>query len=80
MIKGIVKAYNPAGTFYLPLSNLCYHDFFEDATLLFLLMLFHHMDTVLVFVFVFLNLNLYITTIVHRFHACKSSPVNYVTK
>jgi len=33
------------------------------VTLLFWLILFHHMDTILVFLFVFLNLNLYINPI-----------------
>jgi len=46
------------------------------VTLLYLLMLFHHMDTIFVFLLVILNLNLYIkipnlmTTPFHRFHAC----------
>jgi len=52
MIKGIFKAYNPKGTFFYP--------FTEHCDIAFLLILFHHRDTVLVVLFVFLNLNLYI--------------------
>ena len=35
MIKGISKAYNPAGTFLLPLSNLFYHHFTEHGDIAF---------------------------------------------
>jgi len=33
MIKGIFKAFNPARTFLLPLSNFCYHNFNEDVVI-----------------------------------------------
>jgi len=60
MIKGIFPLYNPAGTFLLPLSNFVITILLSMVTLLCLLILFHHMDTVLVILFVFLKLNLYI--------------------
>jgi len=47
MIKGILKAYNPAGTFLLPLSNFNHH-FTEHGNIAFLLNFFPPMDTILV--------------------------------
>ena len=88
MIKCIFKAYNPAGTFLLSLS-MFYHNFSDDGDIAFLLMLillFYHLDTILVFLFVLLNLNLcikipnWMSTIFHRLHACKFSVANYVIK
>ena len=33
MIKGILKTYNPAGTFLLPFSNICYQHFTEHGNI-----------------------------------------------
>jgi len=42
IIKGIFRAYNPAGTFLLPMSNFLITILLRMVTLLFLLILFRH--------------------------------------
>jgi len=55
MIKGIFKTSN---TFLLLVSNFFNHYFTEHGNIVYLVILFHHWDTILKALFIFLNLTL----------------------